>query len=79
MQVRPSADFAKLHAQEQTELNTYGWVDKSAGVVRIPIERAMQLLVERGLPDTGAGQTPLSLMQQHPQQGETPRQPPPQQ
>jgi len=80
LQVRPSADFAKLHAREQTELNSYGWVDKSAGVMRIPIERAMQLLVERGLPDTGGGQTPLSLMQQRPQRGETPpRQPPPKQ
>ena len=30
-------------------LDSYGWVDKDAGVVRIPIEEAMKLTVERGL------------------------------
>lgn len=33
---------------------TYGWVDKDGGVVRLPIERAKQLIVERGLPVTAA-------------------------
>ena len=37
--------------QEQ-ELNSYGWVDEKAGVARIPIERAMQLVAQRGLPTT---------------------------
>lgn len=73
LQIRPGDDLAKLQARDEAELNSYGWIDKPAGVVRIPIERAMQLLVERGLPDVGAGQTPLSLMQQRPQQGETPQ------
>ena len=36
-------------AQDQT-LYSYGWVDEKAGTVRIPIERAMDLLVQRGLP-----------------------------
>jgi hypothetical protein len=31
-------------------LEGYGWVDREAGVVRVPIERAMELLLERGLP-----------------------------
>jgi hypothetical protein len=31
-------------------LYSYGWVDEKAGIVRIPIERAMDLLVQRGLP-----------------------------
>lgn len=35
---------------EEQRLSTYGWVDQNAGVVRIPIERAMQLVAERGLP-----------------------------
>jgi len=38
-----------LLQQEQT-LNSYGWVDQKAGVVRIPVERAMQLIAQRGLP-----------------------------
>ncbi|MGH9537500.1 MAG: hypothetical protein ACRD3H_06240 [Terriglobales bacterium] len=36
--------------QEEKTLNSYGWVDQPAGVVHIPIERAMQLLAQRGLP-----------------------------
>jgi hypothetical protein len=36
-------------AEDQT-LYSYGWVDEKAGTVRIPIERAMDLLVQRGLP-----------------------------
>jgi hypothetical protein len=42
-------DF-RLH-EEQT-LNSYGWVDQKAGVVRIPIDRAMQLIAQQGLPTT---------------------------
>jgi hypothetical protein len=37
-------------AEENAALATYGWVDRDAGIVRIPIERAMELLVLRGLP-----------------------------
>ena len=37
---------------EEQELHSYGWVDKSGGVVHIPIEVAMQLLAQRGLPDS---------------------------
>ncbi len=42
--------------KEEEELNTYGWVDQKAGIVHIPIERAMQLIAQRGLsttPQTG--------------------------
>ncbi|MGA7219819.1 MAG: hypothetical protein WBX38_15985 [Candidatus Sulfotelmatobacter sp.] len=35
---------------EENTLYSYGWVDQKAGTVRIPIERAMDLLVQRGLP-----------------------------
>ena len=41
-------------AEEQT-LNSYGWVDEKAGMVRIPIERAMDLIAQRGLPVRPAG------------------------
>lgn len=48
-------------AQEQ-QLNSYGWIDEKAGVVHIPIERAMQLIAEKGLPTreqgSGAVQAP---------------------
>ncbi|MGB2605175.1 MAG: hypothetical protein WBC78_16375 [Candidatus Sulfotelmatobacter sp.] len=35
---------------EEKTLYSYGWVDEKAGTIRIPIERAMDLIVERGLP-----------------------------
>ncbi len=35
---------------QEKELNSYGWVDEKAGVVHIPIERAMQVVAQRGLP-----------------------------
>lgn len=39
-------------AQEQ-QLNSYGWVDEKSGIVYIPIERAMQLIAQKGLPTRG--------------------------
>lgn len=47
--------------REEQVLDTYGWVDQKAGVVRIPIDRAMQLIAQRGLPTTPkAGSVPAS-------------------
>jgi len=46
----PAIEIQQLHGQEEQTLSTYGWVDKKAGVVRIPIDRAMALQLERGLP-----------------------------
>jgi hypothetical protein len=50
LQTNPRQDLRDLRAQEEQVLNGYGWVDKNAGVVRIPIEEAMKLMVQRGLP-----------------------------
>jgi hypothetical protein len=46
----PAIEIQQLHSQEDQMLSTYGWVDKKAGVVRIPIERAMELQLQRGFP-----------------------------
>ena len=46
----PAIEIQLLHAQEEKILSTYGWMDKKAGVVRIPIARAMELQLERGFP-----------------------------
>jgi len=50
LQPDPRADLLALRAQEDAVLQTYAWVDKSRGVVRVPIERAMEILAERGMP-----------------------------
>ena len=53
-------DIADLHAREDLLLNNYSWVDESKGKVRIPIERAMELIAQRGLPVAPAAeQAPL--------------------
>jgi hypothetical protein len=39
-----------FRADENKMLNGYGWVDQTHGIVRIPVDRAMDLLVQRGLP-----------------------------
>jgi hypothetical protein len=41
-----AAKLQDLRANEQTELTTYGWIDQKAGVVRLPIDRAMDLTVQ---------------------------------
>ena len=43
-------DLRAIRAAEDQVLHSYAWVDPEKGVVRIPIERAMDLLAERGLP-----------------------------
>lgn len=43
-------DIADLHERENLLLDHYSWVNESKGTVRIPIERAMELIAERGLP-----------------------------
>jgi hypothetical protein len=43
-------DIADLHAREDLLLNYYSWVNESQGKVRIPIERAMELIAQQGLP-----------------------------
>ena len=50
LQVTPRQDLRDLRAREDQALNSYQWVDRSAGIVRIPIAEAMRLTVERGLP-----------------------------
>jgi hypothetical protein len=69
LQVAPPADLAAYKKKEQALLDSYGWIDRRAGVVRIPISRAMSLVVQRGVnagPGAPAPQpmTPLELQQQ---------------
>lgn len=52
LQPSPQADLAEFDARMTHAMTHYGWVDRDAGTVRLPIDRAMALLVERGLPST---------------------------
>lgn len=57
LQTAPREDLRDLRSSEDELLATYGWVDRNAGIVRIPIDQAMRLTLERGLP-TRSGQKP---------------------
>ena len=61
LQVAPREDLQALRAREEAELNSYAWIDKTAGVVRLPISRAMDLLLDRGLPVRGSNDTPRQI------------------
>ena len=50
LQIDPRQDLADLRAKEDDVLASYGWVDKNAGIVRIPIDAAVKLTLQRGLP-----------------------------
>ena len=50
LQVTPAADLREVLEAEQRLLSSYEWVDRAGGVVRIPITRAMEVLLQRGLP-----------------------------
>lgn len=45
-------EINEFRLREEQALESYGWVDQKAGVARIPIDRAMQLIAQRGLPTT---------------------------
>lgn len=49
-------DLVDLHEREDLLLDNYSWIDRSQGKVRIPIEQAMELIAQRGLPVAPAAQ-----------------------
>ncbi len=49
LQVAPKATAERLHAREEKALTEYSWADRAHELVRVPIERAMHLISERGL------------------------------
>ena len=64
----PLAPGQRLRAEEDAILTTYAWVDQKAGVARIPIDRAVEILVERGLPPSNPmppAAAPMATPQEH--------------
>lgn len=50
LQANPQQELQDLRAKQRALLEGYGWVSKETGIARIPIEDAMKMVVERGLP-----------------------------
>ena len=64
------AQLRQFVEDQDRKLATYDWVDKDKGIVQIPIDHAMDLIVERGLPvrpeGTSAAQTAAPANKQAP-------------
>ncbi len=50
-----------IRIREEQTLNSYGYVDKDAGTLHIPIERAMDLIAQRGLPVQKSAEAPATV------------------
>jgi hypothetical protein len=54
LEQNPELDSTRLVEEANAQLEGYGWVNKRAGTAHIPIERAIELLVEKGVGPQGA-------------------------
>jgi len=65
LQVKPRQDLQSLRTAEEARLGQYGWINREAGRVHIPIEQAMDVVAQKGLPKWAetaeAGRTPEEL------------------
>ena len=50
LQTQPFRDLYLLRDDEAKKVQSYGWVDQEGGVARIPVDRAMELMLQRGFP-----------------------------
>ena len=57
LQIYPEKDLHGMQRANNLDLAGYGWMDRKEGVVRVPIDRAMDLVAERGLPPVSPGLT----------------------
>jgi hypothetical protein len=59
LEVNPGRDLKTMRAEEDKILKSYAWIDQEKNIVRIPIDRAIDILAERGLPvRTQSGEKP---------------------
>lgn len=57
LQVVPGLDLSQIRAEEAEQLEKYGWVDRREGIVHVPIEQAIDMLLEQGVASRGAAAT----------------------
>jgi hypothetical protein len=50
LQTQPFRDVYMMRDEEAKQLQSYGWVDQEGGVARIPIDKAMEVMIQRGFP-----------------------------
>jgi hypothetical protein len=73
LQEHPAVELRNLRKHEDDILNTYGWVDKNAGTVHIPIYEAINQVAQRGLPARSAAEIAAAEAGRGPGPGPEPR------
>jgi hypothetical protein len=79
LQNDPAQDMAKMRAEEDASLDRAGWVDQPGGTLRVPVDMAIEAVLQRGIapfPGTGApavsmNQTPIEARTQQERQNPT--------
>ena len=71
LQNQPFKDIYQLRQGETEKLTSYAWVDKEGGVTRIPIDRAMDVMLQRGFPSRPDGADALNVVTQDSSSGRT--------
>lgn len=65
LQAHPHQELLEFCSAQEQDLKTYRWVDQQNGIVQIPVDRAMELILERGLPIRPASQAPAGSGEMH--------------
>jgi hypothetical protein len=71
LQKQPFKDVYMLRMGENEKLTSYGWVDKEGGVTRLPIDRAIEVMLQRGFPARAEGDNALNVVTQDSSSGRT--------
>jgi hypothetical protein len=71
LQTQPFKDVYALRDAESKKLTGYGWVDKDGGVTHIPVDRAMEVMLQRGFPARAEGGGALNVVTQDSSSGRT--------
>jgi hypothetical protein len=62
LQVQPHLELKDYCEAQQQQVDTYGWIDKQSGIVRVPIDRAMDMVLARGLPARASMPAPSGVI-----------------
>ncbi len=64
LQILPEQDLHRMQQANARDLHGYAWEDRNKGIVRVPIDRAMELVAARGLPPVSPGVTVEQMQSQ---------------
>ena len=50
LEITPADELERVRREDAGMTSTYGWIDRERGIVRVPIKRATEMLLRKGLP-----------------------------